>query len=897
MSVIERGLVRAINSGRCFALVGSGPSCEIGIPSWHKLAQLVLDALQDNINIEAGQNLISGRQYPKFFSLAEKAIGLSELLNLIKDKTSGQWPQGQIYQYITRWPFQSYLTTNFDNELQRHLREQRENFVIRRNSLEDMRVLHSSVRQVVFKIHGDFDVPDDIVLTHEQYNNFRTSKEREYWRDNILSFLKMSDVVIIGYSASDPDFNDQVERLGDIAAPDHPIYMFASGLNQEEINAYFDHNIHIISYKDDDGTHSELKRTLSRYDAFITNRRSPSLGLEPVDTTTAIVASSLYLFTNLRLTEDNSPIVQRAFAFLLLHILSEFGEGAKVDIELIVDKAKKKMFAITGVDPEAMQTSLEYLHSLGFIDVMNGFSQIVLNRKGALEVAKASARQRLAEDKFLSFCVEFIRRQYIHLTEQQTNKVTENLKLGIIKAFERRGIEIARFIFTDAPVDISDATDILDIINSYSAKLEAGEEKTVFADLMIEIILKPNETVKEYLSSLCQGYFSYHALGLDPACSSERLDIARGSTWILDSSIILPLLAIDCLNHSWANDLLQRMNTLGLKYLTTEHLFSEVLEHARWAINNFVDVPTDSPSFLKAANATAGYKQNLFIDGFVKWGVRQAKPTLNHYMVQCLGSDYKTNLENILRSKMREIGIEVRELTNWPFFKEELWVKYDELALEIAKIRKSKGTWTGDDQCNAEAEAILICNNQNTVFVSQSTFLNRLSARRKRITWKPQVMYQFLTFFSSVPADIDVLYQCMSQDLFAGGFDIVDGPAIANFSSGVIHQSRMDLQEARKSYVEVLGEQRVKELEGQFDKTLDEYKPFYSMQFAIYVIDEQKKQLVSTQKRLQTIATPKELTAKERQELSRFREKRDEKARKRKKRKRGIQSQVKKHMR
>lgn len=894
MSVIEQGLIRAINSGRCFAFVGSGPSCEIGIPSYQKLAQLVLDALQDKIDIEAGQKLISRRQYTEFFSLAEKTIGLHELLKLIKGKISGQWPKGKIYRYITRWPFQSYLTTNFDNELQRHLREQEEDFIIRRNSLEDMRVLHSDVHNVVFKIHGDFDVPDDIVLTYEQYNDFSTGEERKYWRDNILSFLKMSDVVLIGYSASDPDFKDQLERLKDIAAPDHPIYMFASDLSQKQLDEFFDLNIRVISYKNDSGTHFELNRTLSRYNAFITNRRSPFLGLKPVDTKTATIASSLYLFTNLRLIDDNNSILQRTFAILLLHILSEFGEGVNVDIGLLVDKTKEKMFAVVGVDPNAMQASLESLYSLGFIDVMNGLSKIALNKKGTDAIAKASAIQKLAEDKFSNFCVEYIRSQYVRLTVQQTNSVTENLKIGIIKAFETRGIEIARFIFTDEPVDISDATDILDIINSYSTKLEEVEEKTAFADLMIEIILKPNENVKEYLSSLCQGYFAYHALGLDPTCSSERLDIARQTTWILDSSIILPLFAIDCLNHNWANDLLQRMNIIGLKYLTTERLFSEVLEHAHWAISNFIDVPIYSPSLLKAASAKVGYKQNLFIDGFVKWSVKQARPTLNQYMVQCLGSDYRTNLDSTIRNKMREISIEITDFTDWPFFKQELWVECDALVSKIADSRKIRGTYTGDTQCNAEAEAIIICDNQNTVFVSQSTFLNKFSAKHTRIAWKPEVMYQFLTLFSSVPADIDVLSQCMSQDFFAGGFDIVDSQAIANFSSGIIRQSRMNREKERESYVKVLGENRAQELEDQLDKTPDEEKPFYSMQFNVYVINEQQRQLESARKRIETVSETQALTAKERQEYLRLSSKRDEKIRKQKQQKHRIQSQPKK---
>ena len=32
-------LVEKLNTGRCFALIGSGPSCEVGYPSWHELAK------------------------------------------------------------------------------------------------------------------------------------------------------------------------------------------------------------------------------------------------------------------------------------------------------------------------------------------------------------------------------------------------------------------------------------------------------------------------------------------------------------------------------------------------------------------------------------------------------------------------------------------------------------------------------------------------------------------------------------------------------------------------------------------------------------------------------------------------------------------------------------------
>ena len=39
MSVLCRELVQPINTGRCFALIGAGPSCSVGFPDWKKLAE------------------------------------------------------------------------------------------------------------------------------------------------------------------------------------------------------------------------------------------------------------------------------------------------------------------------------------------------------------------------------------------------------------------------------------------------------------------------------------------------------------------------------------------------------------------------------------------------------------------------------------------------------------------------------------------------------------------------------------------------------------------------------------------------------------------------------------------------------------------------------------------
>ncbi len=86
MPTIDRDLVRAINSGRCFAIIGSGPSCQMGVPSWKQLAEKAIDKARQTSKVSIVKEcleFLAQKNYPKVFSLVEKAIGQKELLNLV----------------------------------------------------------------------------------------------------------------------------------------------------------------------------------------------------------------------------------------------------------------------------------------------------------------------------------------------------------------------------------------------------------------------------------------------------------------------------------------------------------------------------------------------------------------------------------------------------------------------------------------------------------------------------------------------------------------------------------------------------------------------------------------------------------------------------------------------
>jgi hypothetical protein len=80
---VETDLVRLINRGRCFALVGSGPSCEMGYPSWESLARQVYESVQrtcSGCDCTSYDSFLTRKDYPAVFRQAEVDMGARERL-------------------------------------------------------------------------------------------------------------------------------------------------------------------------------------------------------------------------------------------------------------------------------------------------------------------------------------------------------------------------------------------------------------------------------------------------------------------------------------------------------------------------------------------------------------------------------------------------------------------------------------------------------------------------------------------------------------------------------------------------------------------------------------------------------------------------------------------------
>src|SRR5260370_27606709 len=108
-----------------------------------------------------------------------------------------------MYRGLARWPIRTYLTTNLDDEINRHLVVEGEACQTITNSADHLGLLNSDSSGFIVKLHGDLTTPKGLVLTSSQYGALASGAEWKYWRDKLIGIFGMCRVVVVGYSLRD----------------------------------------------------------------------------------------------------------------------------------------------------------------------------------------------------------------------------------------------------------------------------------------------------------------------------------------------------------------------------------------------------------------------------------------------------------------------------------------------------------------------------------------------------------------------------------------------------------------------------------------------------------------------------------------------------------------------
>lgn len=892
--MIDRRLIRKINKGHCFALIGAGASTEMGYPSWKTLAHQVVSAVRSagKMSDEASyEKYVQLKQIPELLMQAERDLGgRAALIDVLKGLVVAKaGSPDQVYSILTDWPFACYLTTNWDNELDAHLRRLKVFYKTLQNSRDDFALLRHDAESFIVKLHSDLEHPDLAVITSADYAKL-LSAERKYFSDRLRSIFEMFDVLVVGHSLSDPDLRLILQIAKETASPEHPVFLMAADLTKaEEIELLERFNVVAIRYENLDGNHSQLRRQLTLMSKFIIPRRQRiDVAAVPYTTEELEAAQAVAIYRRFAAAKPDELQPAAYVAPLILQTLTNC-TGAVTENDLLGLPPLSSASTTLGV-AEIVPHALEDLRHSELIEWAGG--SVALTAKGREQALEFKQRRALEEDQAFGQFITEVQASCKPLKDDEQRHTSELLKDTLVRVFKQRGFSIANAVFSGQTLDRDTLSDVFEAVSGTAAGLKDRELALSFMEAAQGLLLRPSDAQKKYLASLSQGFFLYHLFGLDPQCAKIRRDVFRETIWWCDASTLLPLIAIGCENNLYAEDLFSRLQNLNALTLTTSRLLREVLEHLEWAARLFQRQHPQSSLFLSAATDRGSYKQNLFVDGFVRLSAegRIGKPEDYTKLVAPFGAT-----EEGIRKLLEKRGIRAVNISELDGFDNSTDTRaMFELSYEIAQARTRAATLRSAQQVEAEAEVLLIIrglkegrfrppvtgfNFERSYFLSQSRVLDRIPPAEP-VSWTPEALYRYIISLPGEDLDPNLLHRCMLQEYFASGVVIFDTVRYEKFFGPSINAATTTFAAERDKYLAEFPQATGAALDEAFEATPDLQKPFFVQQMGWKLAREQQRKAEAAEQRAEVAQGQAEAAV---TELKRIEQERDKDWQRRKK--------------
>ncbi|WP_454191725.1 SIR2 family protein [Paenibacillus sp. Marseille-Q7038] len=243
-------LIKFIRKGEVVPWIGSGMSLGAGYPSARGLSesiikeavtehQTILERHKENLQKLTGEFVeMNGGSRQTLIKVLRQEFRKSPT-NLSTHKILVQVPQ-----------FKYFVTTNYDRAIEKAHEEvyydNKLNVVVKD---EDLALMDKKL-VTLYKVHGDVDNPNQIVITEADYTDyFRRTHSNLIWNE-IKSLIPKNSVLFIGFSLEDQNidsiFAEIIEHLEPIQ---REMFLIAPNMPEYKVGKYAKRNIHYINMR------------------------------------------------------------------------------------------------------------------------------------------------------------------------------------------------------------------------------------------------------------------------------------------------------------------------------------------------------------------------------------------------------------------------------------------------------------------------------------------------------------------------------------------------------------------------------------------------------------------------------------------------------------------------
>ena len=200
-------IIELIRKEDVVLFIGSGFSIKAGAPSGNELCDTIYNALPDDIKDEAGIK----KEYTlqELSETYELHNGRGALIELLQECFS--FPKKDISdqkQLVGIPHFKHIVTTNYDSLIEDAYANNC-NLVSTTSDLSRID-LH---KPTIYKIHGDFSCPENIVITKKDYNRLYANKQENLIWESVRVEFSRHNILFIGYSISDQNIQILLDSI------------------------------------------------------------------------------------------------------------------------------------------------------------------------------------------------------------------------------------------------------------------------------------------------------------------------------------------------------------------------------------------------------------------------------------------------------------------------------------------------------------------------------------------------------------------------------------------------------------------------------------------------------------------------------------------------------------
>jgi hypothetical protein len=924
--VFRSDLVEILNSRSAWALVGSGASIDAGLSSWPQLISDLRNGSSEDerqtIDRDPGFKLgVRSNDLPLQIQIIEKVIGRERVESLVRHSLSQQSGPTAVVDFLTDWPFQGYITTNYDSLIEGSLnRGANPGWIPVGNQGQELRKVAGSPKPgVVWHIHGSLDLPADasrLILTTDDYDD--TYLEDTPAVQQLKAVMSLHRLIIVGFGLQDPDVLRILKRVGRLTDPSRPAIAFVP--QEDSRSAELDphmlldqYNIDTITYRVKGNSHRDLMDQARVYGSFIL-RRSIQFG-QPLracpshdsETTGLLLYNQLAAGRTLRSSDE---VVQLLIRSRVLALLAP--SDSTVTIERLEQDLESRAALLQGGNPtseartDLLATTIEQLTRDGLLRSHDG--AFGLTAEGRQLVDSRAAQAEAMSDQFLAALLSRAR-QLLPDDDAAARTVASVANTFLRESIEKRALGVSmsqhstRSDFQDFHV-----VALLQALPQHLETLTDDSQAMALAQLVQQVFANPHEAEARYIGLSLQAQFGAHLLGYDEETLSARIRDFGRSAFLLDSSSLIPLLAASSPGHESASSLYRQLASRGCNVLSTNMLAGEVAEHARWALRK-VDEESGhvNISTLEASTGRAGERPNAFLEGFlIESGIGGTSPDIHAYLDRLLGTPaHKGKYTNDeLSEALAKKGIECKAFNEWEGFSESLSFERDKVQNKIAELRRQYETYHHERQVRAEAEALLVVQQlrsghfhvegqavSNAFFVSQTRAIDTVAGDPTHpITIRPESVLQWLATLNGCGIDeLATLTSGLLWELSERGFTIVDPARLVVTFGPLVTAAQDQLQDELERHHAVMAE-------AYGESSLSSFREAPPLDVPIMLQGIQSQRLVALQSEIEqlrgsiTAHGNDALSAKERAELERFRSAQTERTKKAESKRRSAES-------